>query len=137
MADRSQHDAAYPVNARGRACCPGMTDDEKTWAMFAHLSLLAHLVAPAVAVVIPLVIYLIRREGSAFVEDHAREALNFQISLVVYSLLAVPLAIITCGVGGLLALLVYPLGIVGMILAAMATSRGEFYRYPMTFRLVG
>lgn len=136
MADPSQHAPTYPVNARGRLYDPAVTDDERTWAMLAHLSVLAHLIAPVVALAAPLVIWLVKREQSAYLDDHARESLNFHITLVLYSVLAIPLAIITCGIGGLLLLLVYPLGLIGMIMASIAANRGEFYRYPMTFRFI-
>ncbi|RMH25125.1 MAG: DUF4870 domain-containing protein [Planctomycetota bacterium] len=80
-ADNDQHDATYPLNERGRAFQPGLADDDKTWAMFAHLGLLGHLVIPFFAVAIPLVIWLTKKDKSAFIDDHAREALNFQITL--------------------------------------------------------
>lgn len=129
-------DPAWPVNDRGRAYLPGVRDDEKTWALFSHLSLLAHLVLPMVAIAAPLAIWLVHRDKSAYIEDHAKEAVNFQITLILYNLMTIPLAIITCGLGAFLPLLLYPLGLVGMILAAAAANRGEFYRYPMTFRFI-
>lgn len=143
MADGFQPDPVresspgYSVNGRGRCFDAGVTDDEKTWAMLAHLSLLAHLVLPGVAIIAPIVIYAVKRDGSPYVEDHAREALNFQITLILYHLIAIPLAIITCGIGGLLVVVAYVLGLIGMVMATLAANRCEFYRYPMTFRLVG
>lgn len=136
MADAFQPEPTYPVNARGRLYDPAVKDDERTWAVLAHLSVLGHLLLPVVALAAPLVIWLVKREQSAYLDDHARESLNFHITLVLYSVLAIPLAIITCGLGALLVLLVYPLGLIGMIMASIAANRGEFYRYPMTFRFI-
>jgi uncharacterized Tic20 family protein len=129
--------SGFPVNGRGRAYDPNVADDEKTWALLAHLSLLASVVLAWGSAVIPLVIWLVKKENSPFVDDHAREALNFQITLILYSLLVIPIALITCGVGAVLIVGIYILGIIGMIQAAMASNRGEFYRYPMTLRLIG
>ncbi len=126
----------YPVNERGRLYAPEVTEDEKTWAMLAHLSLLGHLVVPLLAIIAPIVILSTKGNDSAYVADHTNEAINFQITLVIYTVLAIPLAVVTCGLGGLLAALVYPLGLVGMIMAAIAGNRGEFFRYPMTFRFL-
>lgn len=134
----------YPVNERGRTFRTDLTDDEKTWAIFAHLGLLGHLVLPVVSILIPLVIWMTKRASSSFVDDHGREALNFQITLLIYAiglpLIAGVLGAITCGVGLVLMIPAvvgpYVLGLVGMILAAVAANRGEFYRYPMTFRFI-
>lgn len=113
-----------------------VTQDDRTYALFMHLSLLAHLVMSIVAVLIPLVMWLVKRERSAFLDDHGREALNFQITMGIYSILIIPIAVITCGFGAVLYVGLYALAIVGMILAAVAANRGEYYRYPMTIRLV-
>ena len=88
--------------------------------------------------------YLAKKGQSPFIDDHAKEALNFQITLVLYTLvlpaIAALIGIVTCGVGFVLlpiALIVpYVLGLVGMIMATMAANRGEFFRYPMNFRLI-
>lgn len=144
-AAQGHHDSDYPINEQGRVYAPGLTNDEKTWAMFAHLGLLGHIVLPLVSVLIPLVIWLAKRADSDFIDDHGREALNFQITLFIYSI-ALPIAafifgVLTCGIGFVLlvpaALLPYVLGLVGMIMASIAANRGEFYRYPMTLRLLG
>ncbi len=139
MAEAFQPDPAppeYPVNGRGRVYQPGLGDDEKTWAVLSHLSLLGHVVLPFAAAAIPWVIWLVKKDRSAYVDDHAGEALNFHITLILYNLLIIPLAVITCGVGAALVVGVYALGVVGMILATLAANRGEFFRYPMTFRFI-
>jgi uncharacterized Tic20 family protein len=108
---------------------------ERTYAMFNHLSLLSfHVCLPVIPA---LVMWLIKRDRSPFVDDHGREAVNFQLSLVVYALAVVPLlALLTCGAGAFLWIGVYVLGVVGMVLAAVAANRGEFYRYPACIRFL-
>lgn len=143
-AAQGQPSADYPVNDQGRAYMPGVKDDEKTWAMFAHLGLLGHLLLWIFGIAIPLIIWLAKRADSDFIDDHGREAVNFQITLIIYSIglpiLAALIGVLTCGVGLILILpaiiLPYVLGIVGMIQASIAANRGEFYRYPMTFRFI-
>lgn len=129
-----------PINARGRAYDPGAPESERTFAMMIHLSLLAHLVLSVIAIIIPIIMWVTKKDESPFVDDHGREAINFQITLVIYSvlfaLLAIPIGILTCGVGFVLAFVPYVLGLVGMIQASIASSKGEFYRYPMTMRFL-
>jgi len=125
-----------PVNERGRAFDPDATPDERSYALFMHMSLLAHLVLSVFAVAIPIIMWQIKKDESSFLDDHGREALNFQITLAIYTICLVPVAICTLGVGAVLILGIYILAIVGMIQAANAANRGEFYRYPMTMRFV-
>lgn len=108
---------------------------ERTYAMFNHLSLLTfHVLLPVIPA---LVMWLIKRERSPFVDDHGREAVNFQISLVLYALVVVPIVgLLTCGIGWVLWVAVYGLGIVGMILGAVAANKGEYFRYPACIRFL-
>lgn len=142
MSDQQESDTLRqpPVNDRGRAFDPDVSADERSYALFLHLSLLAHVVLSLIAIIIPIIMWQIKKEESPFLDDHGREAVNFQITLIIYSfaftIAAVPIGLLTCGVGFALAFVPYVLGIVGMIQAASAANRGEFYRYPMTMRFV-
>ena len=140
--DHAQHQEhrSPPVNERGRSYDPDVTDDERTFALLMHLSLLAHTVLTIIAFGIPLIMWLVKKDDSPFLDDHGREAINFQISLLIWSIIftivAIPITIITCGVGFVVAFVPTIIAIVGMIQASIAANRGEFYRYPMTFRFV-
>jgi uncharacterized Tic20 family protein len=135
-------ESPFDVNDRGRAVDLNVTEDERTWALFAHLSLLAHLVLPLVSIIAPIIIWVTKKETSRFLDDHGRECVNFQITLLIYSVVlpiaAAIIGAITCGVGAILLLpalaLPYVLGLIGMIMGALAANRGEYYRYPMTIR---
>jgi hypothetical protein len=112
---------------------PDATPDQRTYALFTHLSLvLAHM---GIMVIPPLVLWLIKRKESHFIDDHGREALNFQISLLIYALVST-LLIPVCGLGIVGWIATYILGIVGMIMAAVAANRGEYFRYPATIRFI-
>jgi uncharacterized Tic20 family protein len=111
----------------------GATPDQRTYALFTHLSLIvAHF---GVLILPPLIMWLIKRKESPFIDDHGREALNFQISLAVYAIVSTIL-IPVCGIGVLGYLAIYILGIAGMVMGAVAANRGEYFRYPMTIRFV-
>jgi hypothetical protein len=110
---------------------PGVRDNERTYALVTHLTvLLYHVLLPVVPA---LVMWLLRRERSCFIDDHGRQAINFQLTLLVYALTAWILGMPTFGVAGFVGgALVYVLGFVGMVLAARASWKGRVYRYPMT-----
>jgi len=103
--------------------------NDKIWSMFCHLSALL-----GVGFVLPLVVYLAMRHESEYVADNAREALNFHISVLIYSLCCIPLVFILIGIPMLIVL-----GLGSLVLAIIATikaSDGQCYRYPLTLRLV-
>ncbi len=110
---------------------PGeLTNDDKTWGMLAHLSVLLSLVIGN-SFVAPLIIWLIKKDSSPFVDDQAKEALNFQLSV----LIVVIVSSLTC-IGIPIALAAFVASIVYGIIGGMAANRGELYRYPYTFRMI-
>lgn len=123
---------------------PGLTDDDKTYAVLMHLSVLAHLVLPYISLAIPIVMWLTRKDRSAFIDDHGKEAVNFQITISIYSIvmpiIGVIIMFLTMGLGFILLIplvfLPYVLAIVGMVMAIVRTNKGEYFRYPMTIRFL-
>ena len=101
------------------------TTDERTMAILSHvLCLVAWLFAP-------LVIYLVKKDESAFVAAHAKESLNFQITVSIISIL---LVITVVGI-----LFLWLVGIASVILVIIATikaSESKLYRYPFSIRLI-
>jgi uncharacterized Tic20 family protein len=92
------------------------------------------LILPVVA---PLIMWLVKRDQSPFIDDHGREAVNFQISITLYALATIPLGIVTCGAGYVIGwIAVVVLAIIGMITGAIAAHQGRYFRYPATIRLV-
>lgn len=108
--------------------------EETNWALFAHLSGLAGIIIPFGNIFAPLVIWLLNREDSAYIDHHGREALNFQIAFTIYMTLAALSTMILIGI--ILAPIVGIAGLVLMIKAAIKASNGEKYSYPYIFRLV-
>jgi len=113
----------------------------RQWAMFAHLSALLASLVGGLTFIGPLVIYLVKRDEHPFIADQAREALNFNLSMLIYSVgLAIVSFVLTLIlIGFLLFLLFIPLAIAWLVLtiiAAMKANEGEAYRYPVTIRMV-
>jgi len=111
------------------------TENERTWGMLAHLSALAGLVMPLIGIVLgPLVVWLARRDESEFVAAHAKEALNFNISVLLGALACMLLMLVF--VGFLLGTALFVAWLVMMLIAAIKASEGQSYRYPFSLRLV-
>jgi hypothetical protein len=82
----------------------------------------------------PLVVLLVRGDRSQFVRRHAVEALNFNLTVLIYVVICVILAIVLIGFVLLIALGV--LYVITVIVGAVRASSGEDYRYPLTIRFV-
>lgn len=119
------------------------TADQQTWRVLAHASAFIQFVGVPSAVG-PLVIWLIRR-GDPVVEPHARDALNFQLSLLIYFVAGIVLAflaaltivgLVLTAVIVILLLILLVLELVFALLGTLAASRGERYIYPMSLDLI-
>jgi uncharacterized protein len=112
-----------------------ISDSDRTWGILSHaLALLGGATGGVAAFVPPLVIYLVFRQKSAYVTNHAREALNFQLSILLYAVISAVLILVLIGI--LLLIAVAIAWFVLTILASIAASRSELYRYPFTIRFV-
>lgn len=116
------------------AQAPLTPQEERTWAMAAHLSSILGVWVFFLGAVGPLVVMLTQGPRSPYVRAQSVEALNFNISVLIYSVIAWILVIVLVGFIALAALFVFQ--IVFTIIAAVKTSNGEPYRYPFTIRLV-
>src|SRR6202050_4651917 len=110
------------------------TPEERNWGMGAHLAALAFFIFPFGNVLGPLIVYLAKREHSAFVAAHAKEALNFNITVLLGGLVSCLLLLIFIGV--LFGALIILFWLVMTIVAALKANEGLPYRYPFTLRLV-
>jgi uncharacterized protein len=111
------------------------TENERTWGMLAHLSALAGVVVWLLGCVLgPLAVYLSRRDQSEFVAEHAREALNFNITVVLAAIVCMALMVVF--VGFILGTALFIGWLVLTLIAAIRASEGERYHYPLTLRLV-
>lgn len=105
-----------------------ITSDDKNMAM------LCHLLAIFTSFIGPLVIWLIKKDESPFVNEQGKEALNFQITVIIAMCVSGLLTFVCIG-----ALLIPVVGVVDLVFCIMATvktSRGETYRYPVSLRLL-
>lgn len=107
---------------------PLRPDEEKTWGILAHAG------GFLLGVLAPLIVWLMYRERSAWINDTAKEALNFQISYLVYFFVAAMSLFLLVGI--VLLPVVWVAYYVFMIIASIKAANLEPYRYPLIFRLV-
>ena len=118
--------APPPYDPKGPVQVTGPNDT--VWAVLSHLSFFV------LALIFPLIVYLTVGKDSAFVRRHSSEALNFHISLLIYSLVSLVLILVVIGIVLLIAVGIF--GLVMTIVATVAAAQGRDFRYPLTIRLV-
>jgi uncharacterized protein len=117
---------------------------ERGWAAVVHLAAFIGVTIPLGNVLAPLTIWLLKRHESALLDDQGREAVNFQISLVLYALLfsVAMLVLVVLEMGPVLIAGIAIAAVAGfaafavIILAAVRANRGERFRYPLSIRWI-
>ncbi len=113
------------------------SNDDRNLALIAHLSGCAGiLVGGFVGFIGPLVIYLMKKDSSPYVEAQAKEALNFQITLFLLAIICVVITAASCGMLFPVIFVPMVLQVVYGIIAALAVRDGEHYQYPFNWRLI-
>ena len=109
--------------------------DVKTWNVLCHATALAGFFVPWAGHILgPLIIWLAKRGDSPEIDEHGRESLNFQISMLIYNVIAGVLCLVL--IGFVILGILHILNLVLVIVASIQASEGKFYRYPLTIRLI-
>lgn len=103
-------------------------------AMFIQLSAFAGYIIPFGSIILPLVLWLGWREKDPYLDEMGREAVNFQLSMLLYYIICAVLFIVLIGMVLIFAVMIFHLTFI--IVGAMQTSRGISYRYPMIIRFI-
>ena len=101
--------------------------------MFCHLGTLVTWF-PFANIILPLTIWLVKKDTSPLVNDQGKEALNFQITILIGYAICIPLVLLLIGIPAMAALFLYH--VIFSIVAAIKANEGRAYRYPYTLRLV-
>jgi uncharacterized Tic20 family protein len=99
-----------------------------------NMAMLCHLLGFFTSFIGPLIIWLLKKDEDSFIDQQGKEALNFQIAIVIASFVAGLLSFLC--IGFLLFPVIAILDLVFVIMACIASSKGEAYRYPVSIRLV-
>jgi uncharacterized protein len=111
------------------------SSEVRTWSVLCHASALLGLFFHFFGHLLgPLIVWLIKRDLSPVIDANGKESLNFQLSMLIYDIVAGILCIVLIGIPILIALWI--LNTVLVIIASVKTSNGELYRYPLTIRFI-
>ncbi len=120
-----------------------LTPEEKTFGMVCHLSALALFVLPSFGNIFgPLIIWLIKKDQSAWIDRQGKEALNFQISIVIYVfaafflMLLLVITVIGIPLAVLIGLGLAAFWLIMVIMASIKANNGEDFRYPLNIRFI-
>ena len=107
----------------------------KTWCVLCHAAALSGLFLHMVGFLVgPLVVWLAKRHESPEIDAYGRESLNFQISMLIYNVVAGILWLVVVGI--FLTVILFVVNIVLVIIASVKASEGQLYRYPFTIRFL-
>lgn len=117
----------------------GLSSSVRTYGMLTHLSAFAGALV-ALAFVGPLVMWLVRRDEHPFIDHHGKEALNFNLSMLLYFVIGIVASVATLGIGLVVvipaAAIFFLTWVIATIVAAVKANQGEGFRYPLTIRFI-
>jgi uncharacterized Tic20 family protein len=111
-----------------------LTETERNWAMLCHLSAFAGFFFPFGAIIGPLICWLTRKDESDWVKINGRNSLNFQLSMLLYMVLAIPLIFIVIGIP--IVIILGLLKVICIIIASVKAPKGELFRYPLSIPFI-
>jgi uncharacterized Tic20 family protein len=123
-----QSGTAPPSDATGVSFA-SQEQQTRRWAFFLHLSVLAGFVVPLAGLVVPIMIWQLKKEELPAIDVHGKNALNWILSQILYAVVCVLLAFAVVGIPLLIAL--GAVGIVFPIIAAIKANNGEIWKYPL------
>jgi hypothetical protein len=111
-----------------------LSESERNWSMLCHLSAFAGFFFPFGGVFGPLICWLTRKDESSWVNINGKASLNFQLSMLLYMVLTVPLCFIIIGFPILAVLGIVK--VICVILASVKAPRGELFKYPLVIPFI-
>ncbi|MDX1569929.1 MAG: DUF4870 domain-containing protein [Xanthomonadales bacterium] len=108
------------------------TREANQWAMFIHFSIFAGVIVPYAGLIVPIVIWQLKKDEFPSLTAHAYVVLNWIISVIIYSLICAVLTLILVGVLGFVVLGI--LCIVFPLIGGIKANEGELWEYPLSIR---
>lgn len=108
--------------------------NERTWCMLIHFSIFAGYVAPVAGLIVPIILWQIKKEEFPSVDAHGKMVLNFILSVMLYAVIGFLLTFVLIGIPLLFALSI--VSIVFPIIGGIKANAGELWQYPLVIRFV-
>lgn len=116
-----------------------ISPDARKWAMIAHLSALVGLLGNGIGFVIgPLLVWAIKKDPHPFVDEQGKEAINFQLTVIISGVAAIILGFTVIGLVVAIPLILVTaiLAVIFPIIGGIRANEGHHYRYPFSWRLI-
>lgn len=110
------------------------SESERNWAMLCHLSSFAGFFFPFGGIIGPLICWMSKKDESVWIDINGKASMNFQLSILLYIVLAIPLCFIIIGIPIIVFLGV--LKIVCVIIASIKSAKGERFKYPISIPFI-
>jgi len=111
-----------------------LSESERNWAMLCHLSAFAGFFFPFGGIIGPLICWLSKKDESHWVDRNGKSSLNFQLSMLLYIVLAAPLMIIIIGIP--IVIFLITLKVICIIIASVKAAKGEEFKYPISIPFI-
>ena len=111
-----------------------LIESERNWSMLCHLSAFSGFFFPFGGIIGPLICWLSRRDESSWVNENGKASLNFQLSMLLYIVLAIPLCLIIVGIP--IVIMLGTLKVICIIIGSVKASKGEEFRYPISIPFI-
>ena len=111
-----------------------MTVEERPWILGAHIGTLIGYTIAFGNFLVPLLIWLSKRDESEEIAMHAKASLNFQLSMAIYLIISAVFAFLLIGIPFLIIIPI--VNLICVILATIEADKGRLYRYPLTINFV-
>jgi hypothetical protein len=118
-----------PIEHSGTA---GESKETRTWAMILHLSMLSGLIVPLAGLIVPIIIYILKKDELPGLVPHGYVVFNWMISAIIYAIICIILMIVVIGIP-----LLFALGLVSLIfpiVGGIKASDGEVWPYPLSIK---
>lgn len=113
---------------------PAGAVDEKMWAMFIHLGLLCGFIVPGLGLVVPIVLWQMKKDQSAFIDANGKIVANWIISALIMA--AVGGLLVRVGLGLILLWALVIANAIFAIIGAVKANGGEAWPYPISFKFI-
>jgi len=111
-----------------------LSESERNWSMLCHLSAFSGFFFPFGGIIGPLICWLSKRDESSWVNENGKASLNFQLSMLLYIVLAIPLCFIIVGIP--IVIMLGTLKVICIIIGSVKASKGEEFRYPISIPFI-
>jgi len=110
------------------------TPEQKQMGMFLHLSQLLNIILPPAGIVVPIILWQIKKDEMPALDTHGKMVVNWLISSLIYFVASLILTIVLIGILGLIALAV--MSVVFPIIGGIKANNGAFWEYPLTIKFL-